>query len=163
MSSHFKLQFLHEIKIIFDDFCFRGFVLKLSFIIYYFPQFLSLISCPIWSISKNTSRISFFPFGFDPYLPLYPSIRCNFLKLVSLVLFLTRDRVKSTTSRFHLVSGLEDHPRLHWFGVDYLSFWHHTFSEWFCRVVVAILRHRLDEFDCVFFIFALEGAATCCI
>ena len=50
------------------------------------------------------SRNSLFPCGFDPYLPLYPSIQYNILKLVSLVLFLTRDRVKSRTSRSRLVT-----------------------------------------------------------
>ena len=65
----------------------------------HFPQFLSSIHRPIWSILKNTSRISLFTCGFDPYLPLYHSIRVNFPKLVISVLFLTRDRLKSTTSR----------------------------------------------------------------
>ena len=72
----------------------------------HFPQFLSSIHRPIWSILKNTSRISLFPCGFDPYLPLYPSIRYIFIKLVSSELFLTRDRVKSTTSRSRLVKPL---------------------------------------------------------
>ena len=66
-----------------------------------FPQVLPPISCPIWSISKITSRNSLFPCGFDLYLPLYPSIRYIFIKLVSSELFLTRYRVKSMTSRSH--------------------------------------------------------------
>ena len=102
-SLHFNLQFLHEIKSKFDDSWFRGFNLKLSFIIYHFPQFLSSIHYPIWSTLKNTSRIFLFPYVFDPYLPLHPSIRVNFPKLVSSVLFLTRDRVKSTTLWSRLV------------------------------------------------------------
>ena len=53
---------------------------------------------------KNTSRISLFPCGFDPYLLLYPSIQIIFMKLVSLELFLTLGHVKSTTSRSRLVS-----------------------------------------------------------
>ena len=77
--------------------------MKLSFIIYHFPQFLSSIHRPIWSILKNTSGISLFPCGFDPYLPLHPSIRYIFIKLVSSELFLTQDRLKSITSRSSLV------------------------------------------------------------
>ena len=38
-SPHFDLQFLREIKVKFDDFWFRGIVLKFSFIIYHFPNF----------------------------------------------------------------------------------------------------------------------------
>ena len=104
ISLHFNLQFLHEIKSKFDDSWCCGIDLKLSFIIYHFPQFLSSIHCPIWSILKNTSRISLFPYGYDPYLPLCHSIRVNFPKLVSSVLFLTRDSVKSMTSWSRLVT-----------------------------------------------------------
>ena len=89
-------------KINFDDSWFRGSDLKFSFIIYHFSQFLPSIYHPIWSISKKTLEISLFPCGFDLYLPLYPSIRIIFIKLVSLELFLTRDRVKSMTSPYRL-------------------------------------------------------------
>ena len=99
ISPHFNLQFLHEIKVKFIDFWFRGFVFKPSFIKYHFTLFLSSIHHPIWSNSKRSSRISLIPYGFDPYLPLYPSIRELFWKLVSLDFILTWDCVFSTTSR----------------------------------------------------------------
>ena len=98
ISSHFDLQFLWKIKVKFNDFWFDGIVLKFSFIIYCFPQFLSSVHRPIWSNSNRSSEISLIPCGFDLYLPLYPSIRDIFIKLVSLDLILTRDRVQLTTS-----------------------------------------------------------------
>ena len=104
-SPHFDLQFLHEIKVKFDDFLFRWIFLKFSFIIYHFPQFLQSIHCPIWSNSKRSSEISLIPCGFNPYLPLYPSIRDIFIKLVSLELFLTLDRVQLMTTRSGFVKS----------------------------------------------------------
>ena len=53
--SHFDFQFLCQIEVKFDDFWFRGIVLKFSFNIYHFPQFLPSIHCPIWSNSKRSS------------------------------------------------------------------------------------------------------------
>ena len=76
--------------------------------------FHNLPFSPISIINSSSDLIKFeeyiknslFPCGFDPYLPLCHSIWVNFPKLVSSILFLTRDRVKSTTSRSHLVKGL---------------------------------------------------------
>ena len=74
--------------------------------------FHNILFSPISTIDLSSDLINFeeniknflFPCGFDPYLPLYPSIRIIFIKLVSLEIFLTRDRVKSTTSQFPLVN-----------------------------------------------------------
>ena len=74
--------------------------------------FHNLPSSPISIINSSFDLINFeeyvkkflIPCGFDPYLPLCHSIQVNFPKLVSSVLFLTRDRVKSMTSRSHLLN-----------------------------------------------------------
>ena len=104
ISSHFDLQFLREIKVKFDDFLFHGIVLKFSFIIYHFPQFISSIHRPIWSNSKRLLEISLIPCRLNPYLPLYPSIWDVFIKLVSLDFVLKRGLVQLTTSRSRFVS-----------------------------------------------------------
>ena len=69
-----------------------------------FPNFLSTFNRLIWSNSERSSEIILIPGGFDYYSSLYPSIRDYFLKLVSLVLILTLDRVFSMTSRSQFVS-----------------------------------------------------------
>ena len=112
ISSLFNLQFLHEIKVKFIDFWFCGFVFKSSFIKYHFSQFLSPIHHPIRSNLKRSSRISLIPYGFDPYLPLYPSIQINYIKLVSLNFILTWDCVFSKTSRSRSVN--HPSPRCCW-------------------------------------------------
>ena len=47
---------------------------------------------------EETSEISLIPYGFDPYLPLYPSIQDIFIKLVSLDFVLTLDCVQLMTT-----------------------------------------------------------------
>ena len=101
---HFDLQFLRKIKVKFDDFLFFQIVLNFSFIKYNFPQFLSSIHRQIWSNLKRSSEISLLPYGFDPYLLLYPSIRVIFIKLVSLDFILTRIGVELLTTSIRSVS-----------------------------------------------------------
>ena len=120
-SPLLNLQFLHEIKVIFIDFWFRGFFFKFSFIKYHFPQFLSPIRCPIWSNLKRSFKIFLIACGFDPYLPLYPSIHELFLKLVSLHFVLNLDRVYSTTTWSRLVSYIPiKSPLFFWYGTIFL-------------------------------------------
>ena len=62
---------------------------------------------------KEIIKINLIPYGFDPYSPLYPSIRIYFLKLVSLILILTLKRVFSMTSRSQFVTLWSQSKCLH--------------------------------------------------
>ena len=57
-------------------------------------------------IPKDLSKIPYFPCGFDPYLPLYPLIRVNFIKMGSLVLFLTQIGVQLMTTLICSIKGI---------------------------------------------------------
>ena len=54
---------------------------------------------------KRSLENTLFPCGFDPYLPLCPSIWDIFIKWVNLALFFTRIGVQLTTASIRLVSG----------------------------------------------------------
>ena len=56
---------------------------------------------------KEIFQISLIPCGFDPYLLVYRSISDLILKLVSLDIILTLDRVFSTTIHSQFVNALD--------------------------------------------------------
>ena len=75
--------------------------------------FLNILNCLISKLNSSSDLIEFQRYlknslifcGFDPYLPLYPSIRELIFKLVSWDFILTRDRVYSRTARVCFVNG----------------------------------------------------------
>ena len=58
----------------------------------------------MWSNFKDIFQIFLILCGFDPYLPLYPSIRELIFKLVSLDFILTQHRVYSMTARIRFLT-----------------------------------------------------------